>query len=116
MPFDFNRAAVPEDLAALPQWLMWRFEAKPGQKKLAKVPYYCHGAKRTGQQGSAADRAALLPLDAALAQAQQRNASGVGFAFLPDDGLIGVDLDKVINTETGEIKPGAQKKIGRAHV
>lgn len=111
MPFEFNRAAVPEDLAALPQWLMWRFEAKPGQKKLAKVPYYCHGARRTGEQGSAADRAALLTLDAALAQAQQRNASGVGFAFLPDDGLIGVDLDKVINTDTGEIKPGAQKII-----
>jgi len=111
MSFDFNRATVPEDLAALPQWLMWRFEAKPGQQKLAKVPYYCDGARRTGQQGGAADRVALLTLDAALAQAQKRSASGVGFAFLPGDGLIGVDLDKVINTDTGEIKPGAQKII-----
>lgn len=111
MSFEFDRAAVPEDLAALPQWLMWKFEVIKGKVKPAKVPYYCHGAKRTGEQGSAADRASLLPLDAALAQAQKRGANGVGFAFLPGDGLIGVDLDKVINVETGEIKPGAQKII-----
>lgn len=111
MSFEFNRASVPEELAALPQWLMWRFESLKGKAKLAKVPYWCHDEKRKGQQGGPADRAALLTLDAALAQAQKRGANGVGFAFLPDDGLIGVDLDKVINADTGEIKPGAQKII-----
>lgn len=114
MSFTFDRAAVPEDLAALPQWLMWRFESKPGQKKPAKMPYYCDGSRRTGEQGSPSDRLALLPLDAALAQAHKRNANGVGFAFLPGDGLIGIDLDKVIyRTDDGDetIKGGAAEII-----
>ena len=29
--------------------------------------------------------------------------SGIGFAFLPDDGLIGIDIDGAIDPETGEI-------------
>lgn len=111
MAFEFDRAVVPEDLAARPQWLIWRFEVKTGQAKPAKMPYYADGARRKGEQGSAADRAALVTLEVALDNAQRRHFNGVGLAFLPDDGLIGIDLDKVINTETGVIKPGAQKII-----
>jgi primase-polymerase (primpol)-like protein len=105
MSFEFNRATVPEDLAALPQWLMWKFEAIKGKVKLGKVPYYCHGAKRTGQQGSEADRKALLTLDAALAQAQKRGANGVGFAFLhnANTGFQSLSRGSLIGTE-GKIR------------
>ena len=96
---------IPATLAARAQWLLWRFESKPGDKKPRKVPYYVSGARRTGEQGSDADRAALVDLATARARCLNPGASwsGVGFAFLPGDGLIGVDLDGMIDPESGEI-------------
>lgn len=115
MPFEFNRALVPAALAERRQWLIWKFEAKRGQTKPAKMPYYASKKRRAGVQGGEEDRAALVSLDEALAVAQQGIWAGVGFAFLPGDGLIGVDLDKVIDPpwpdETAKIKPGAQRII-----
>ncbi|WP_131111289.1 DUF3987 domain-containing protein [Sulfuricystis thermophila] len=102
---------IPEALRARRQWLIWKLEEKPGAKKPAKMPYYANGKRRTGQQGSAADRAALVDYVTALAAVEQHQASGLGFAFLPDDGLIGIDLDNKVDAETGEISPSAQRII-----
>jgi len=106
---DFS--AIPSALKDRPQWLCWRLEGKPGAKKLAKVPYYASGKIRKGVQGSESDRAALVTFDAAVAAMDKTKASGIGFAFLPDDGLIGIDLDKMVDCDTGEISPRAQKII-----
>lgn len=106
---DFS--AIPEALRARPQWLCWRLEEKPGAKKPAKMPYYASGKRRTGAQGSDADRAALVTFDAAVAAMAAIKATGIGFAFLPDDGLIGIDLDKMVEAGTGEISPRAQQII-----
>lgn len=103
MPCEVQFDQIPATLAARAQWLVWRFESKPGDKKPRKVPYYVSGARRTGEQGSDADRTALVDLVAARAACERPGASwsGVGFAFLPGDGLIGVDLDGMIDGETG---------------
>lgn len=95
--------AIPPTLAARAQWLVWRFESKPGDKKPRKVPYYVSGARRTGEQGSDADRAALVDLASARAAVEKAAGrwTGVGFAFLPGDGLIGVDLDGMFDPATG---------------
>ncbi|OQY64728.1 MAG: hypothetical protein B6D47_12950 [Rhodocyclaceae bacterium UTPRO2] len=108
-PVDFS--AVPEALRTRAQWLCWRLEEKPGAKKPAKMPYYASGRRRTGEQGSEADRAALVTFDAAVAAMAAIKADGVGFAFLPGDGLIGIDLDKMVDAETGEVSPRAQRII-----
>jgi len=94
--------AIPPTLAARAQWLVWRFESKPGDKKPRKVPYYVSGARRTGEQGSDADRAALVDLATARAAVEKAGSrwTGVGFAFLPGDGLIGVDLDGMFDPAT----------------
>jgi putative DNA primase/helicase len=94
-------ASIPKLLRDRPQWLLWRFEQHPGEKKPRKVPYYANGRRRTGEQGAAADRTTLVSFEAA-AQASG-DYSGLGFAFLPGDGLIGIDLDGMIDAETGEI-------------
>jgi putative DNA primase/helicase len=97
--------SIPHLLATRPQWLLWRYESKEGEKKPRKVPYYVSGNRRTGEQGSTPDRAALVTL-AAAAEALNKASSkwtGLGFAFLPGDGLIGVDLDGMIDLESGEI-------------
>lgn len=91
--------AFPAELAARKQWLLWRFLSYAGDKKPRKVPFYADGRKRHGEQGSADDRAALVDLPVALAVLQQGGWSGVGFAFLPGDGLIGIDIDGAIDDD-----------------
>ena len=98
---DFS--AIPEALRSRPQWLCWRLEEKPGAKKPAKMPYYASGKRRTGVQGSPEDRAGLVTFDAAQRAMTSLQATGIGFAFLPDDGLIGIDLDHAVNPQTGEL-------------
>lgn len=94
---------IPSTLRQRPQWLLWRLEQRRGEKKPRKVPYYASGRRRAGAQGSPEDRAALVMFDAATAALAAGKYSGLGFAFLPNDGLIGIDLDGMIDAETGEI-------------
>lgn len=108
-PSEFSR--VPSALRARPQWLVWRFERSDGDKKPRKVPYYAGGGRRVGKQGDEADRANLVTFDRAIQSACAGKYSGVGLAFLPGDGLIGIDLDNVIDPDTGEIQERAQKII-----
>jgi len=89
----------PSDLTARKQWLVWRFEQQPGDKKPRKVPYYADGRRRTGEQGSLEDRARLVSYVDAVDARDHGEYSGLGFAFLPDDGLIGVDIDGCFNTD-----------------
>lgn len=94
---------IPLELADRQQWLAWKSESKPGDKKPRKVPYYIGGGRRTGGNGSDEDKAKLVTLDKAWAAVQSGRYSGLGFAFLPGDGLVGVDLDGSIN-EQGELR------------
>lgn len=96
--------SMPLAMRALPQWLLFRFEADPAKPKPLKVPYYANGRKRMGKQGDDADRHALVSFDDALKRlAGSMHFSGLGFAFLPGDGLIGVDIDGAVDADTGEI-------------
>lgn len=103
VPSDLER--VPAALRERAQWLVWKFEQHDGEKKPRKVPYYVDGGRRVGTQGSDADRGRLVTFEAAVAASGRY--SGLGFAFLPDDGLIGIDLDNVIDPDTGEIQERA---------
>lgn len=107
---------IPEELRNRAQWLVWRFE--PNQKKPEgkplKVPYYANGDRRFGVQGNEKDRSKLVTLDKAMSALARKNAkpfTGIGFAFLPDDGLIGIDIDKCIDVDTGEVSDVAQEII-----
>lgn len=117
----------------LPQWLVWKLTPPktPGGKQ-GKLPYYVNGEPRgwpSGQprdefgkviytngkvlptpehpnveQGHELDRAALVSFDEAVAVFKRKPAyAGIGFAFLPGDGRIGVDIDGAIDPETGEM-------------
>jgi hypothetical protein len=101
----FDASAIPQELKDRPQWLIWRFEVNPKKPdgKPLKMPYYANGAKRVGVQGDEKDRAKLVRLDVAIAAMEKKGYTGIGFAFLPGDGLIGIDIDKCIDLDTGEI-------------
>jgi hypothetical protein len=106
---------APDELRERQQWLLWRFEPnpkKPEGKKL-KVPYYVAGRRRVGTQGDAKDRASLSTYQGAV-DALARSLpdgkgkpDGIGFAFLPGDGLIGIDLDGILDAGTGEMSARA---------
>lgn len=111
----------PEELTKRKQWLVWRFVHKQGQKKPAKFPYYANGNMRgwpNGKprdavpteyqpqvdQGHPIDRDHLVDFDTAMEAARLRKFDGVGFAFLPGDGLIGIDLDAACSDKHGSIR------------
>ncbi len=88
-------AAVPAELKALPQWVLWRPE-KRGDK-ITKMPYN----PSTLAHASSADPNTWSSFDAALHIMNQRNRRaprsapwGLGFVFSPDDPYCGIDLDK----------------------
>jgi predicted P-loop ATPase len=104
-------ANLPAAMRERQQWLVWRFETFDGDKKPRKVPYYVNGQRRRGQQGSDDDRAQLASFDQAVEQVRARRYDGAGFAFLPGDGLIGIDLDGAIDLDTGEVSKRCQSII-----
>lgn len=105
------QASVPQAMRALPQWLLWRLERYEGDKKPRKVPYWVSGRKRSGVQGGVDDRGELCSFDIALTHLARGHYEGLGFAFLPGDGLIGIDIDGAIDAETGEVAPRCQAII-----
>lgn len=97
------QASVPDAMRQRQQWLLWRFQSVEGEKKPRKIPFYVSGRKRQGVQGSVEDRAELATFEIACAHLAHGNYTGLGFAFLPGDGLIGVDIDGAIDPESGEV-------------
>lgn len=115
---DAEKAAQIERLGSMPsamrekkQWLLWRFISYEGDKKPRKVPFYVSGRKRRGGQGSVEDRDELAGFEVALSEFMRGHWDGVGFAFLPGDGLIGIDIDGAVDPDTGEFSPRWQKLI-----
>lgn len=120
---------MPQAMRSCRQWLVWKLVAKPGAVKPAKVPFYAsgkprgwpNGKPRNGlptdkqpqvDQGHELDRAHLVSLDEALAAfARVPDWAGVGFAFLPGDGLIGVDIDGAVDRDTGEVSALCAKLV-----
>lgn len=90
---------LPQAMRERRQWLVWRFERYDGDKKPRKVPYYLSGRKRRGEQGSDDDRAELCGWNEALQALERRPWDGVGFAFLPGDGLVGIDIDGAVDDD-----------------
>lgn len=123
-------ASMPLAMRQRRQWLVWRFIEKRGPIKPAKVPFYAsgqlrgwpQGKPRDGQptpaqpqveQGHELDRAALVSLDEAVAAfAAKPMWAGVGFAFLPGDGLVGVDIDGAVDPATGEVSALCTQVVG----
>lgn len=96
------QANVPAAMRERKQWLLWRFELYDGDTKPRKVPYWVSGRKRKGVQGGKDDREELASFDVCTTHLARGRYDGAGFAFLPGDGLIGIDIDGQISDE-GEV-------------
>lgn len=92
---------LPDELKALLQWLLWRLEERDGHK--TKVPY-----QTNGHRADATAPETWNTFDVCVKALQTGRFSGIGFVFTKDSGLVGIDLDKCRNPETGETEAWAK--------
>ena len=88
----------------LGQWVCWRHEVRAG--KPTKVPY----SPSSGARARSDDRSTWGTFDEAK-EASEKGYDGVGFVFTAQDPFCGVDLDRCLNPETGEIEPWAAEIV-----
>jgi len=85
----------------LRQWLVWRREMRRGE--WTKVPY----SPLTGLGASSTTPETWAGYQEAARACKEHSYDGIGFVFTSEDDLCGVDLDKCLDPETGEIEPWA---------
>jgi primase-polymerase (primpol)-like protein len=109
---------VPPELTALARWVVWRYvpdaDLETGEAEWDKPP----SNARTGGLASSTNPATWAPFGVALAAYRKGTWDGIGFVLhrkKGDDGpgLVGVDLDKCRDPETGTIEPWALDIIAR---
>src|SRR5215211_6470634 len=93
------------DIRDLRQWLVWRSEERDG--KPTKIPY----SPITGQRASSRTPETWTGYREAVRACKEEGYGGIGFVFTSEDDLCGVDLDKCLDPETGEIEPWASTII-----
>lgn len=93
----FNPDGIPSELKAIPRWLLWKLEERDG--KPTKTPYQING-----RMAKVNDPSTWTDFDTALATYQAGGFDGLGIALSKEDDLIGVDLDKCLNPDTGELE------------
>ncbi|HLV98333.1 MAG TPA: hypothetical protein VKT82_06605 [Ktedonobacterales bacterium] len=105
----YHRAmkALPDDLKVKQQWVMWRYELRPGKDKPSKRPYN----PRTGRPARTDVPATWGTYAQALARYQHGGWDGLGFVFTAADPYCGIDLDDCRDPETEEIAPYAQQIV-----
>ena len=120
---------IPQEMKQLPQWVCYfrtpklkkdgtpdyNADGTPRMSKLPVNPRTLRGAKSTEPKHWADFNTALTSVGkSATVGGQSGKIEGVGFVFLPYDdneSICGVDLDHVINTETGELHPIAAELV-----
>lgn len=105
---------VPEELRALPGWLIWRYEQFSGESKPRKIPFWADGIRRHGTQGGPQDRDRLTTFVAARAAASRAGFDGVGFAPLSDFGYTFLDFDKCVDVH-GNIPKEIEQIVSRTY-
>ena len=97
-------AAVPVDLREVDRWVVWKIERR--DDKVTKVPYW---AARPTARASSTEPATWAPFARAVQAAQCPSVDGIGFVFVADDDLVGVDLDHCV--VDGVLHPEAQRIV-----
>lgn len=102
---------IPENIPAFlrerAKWVGWRWEWR--DDRWTKPPICI----ANGGAASSTEAATWATFDAACAayQSKQYHLDGIGFAVEPSDDLVGVDLDDVLDPDSGEIFWNADAEV-----
>ena len=99
---------IPEEIRSLPQWVgFFREAAKNGKTTKKPVnPKTLYGASSTNPETWGTFEQALSCIGKHCRVGQcEGTVEGIGFVFSPP--YCGIDLDNVINPDTGEVNPQA---------
>ena len=107
-PLSVNPDGIPQEFKDRDSWVVWKYESRGGH--WTKPPY------RADEPDRKADSTApdtWCPYRTAWASYEDGKADGIG--FVPESGLVGIDLDHCRNPQTGDINPGAMKIVNHAN-
>jgi len=96
--------SLPADILASPRGVLWNAEIR--DEKSTKVPYQVH---HPAQRAAVDNPATWAPISDAIAALEDGKADGIGFVL--GDGIVGIDLDKVRDPDTGTLTPEATAVI-----
>ena len=103
-PLSVIAEGIPTALKAIPQWVLWKLEDRNG--KTTKTPYQAHGAL-----AKVNDPTTWTTYAKALAAYQAGGFSGMGIVLTKETGIVGTDLDKCLNPDTGELESEAARIV-----
>lgn len=99
---------IPDELRLLPQWVCWRYRRQSARWK--KVPVH----PLTGRNVAVQDLEQWSDFTTAVARLRRPNPpDGIGFIFVEGGGLVGVDLDRCRDADTGELDERADGLVRR---
>lgn len=106
---------IPEGLKDIKRWVLWRYVRKNknnGEIYWAKLPVQANGssAKTNDPQTWTSYEQAIQALQNAP---HGVDFDGLGFIFVNDDDLVGVDLDDCIDANTGEYSQNANELLAK---
>ena len=87
--------STPIELASAPRWLCWRLEPDPKGEKPRKVPY----DPKTGRKASSTNPETWAPMAEAAAAKDKYMFAGIGYVFVEESGIVGVDIDHCIDDQ-----------------
>lgn len=97
---------IPDAIKGLNRWIVWKGVSQTGGK-IAKKPH----DHRTGKPCNAHDPEVWSSFEDISAAYATRRGDGIG--VMPGEGVLGVDLDKCRDSQTGVIESWAQEIIDR---
>lgn len=106
LPFE----EIPDELKQIPQWICWK-KVSNNDGTVKKIPIN----PKTLVHASPTDPTTWTDFNKARVQyiRNKRTLAGIGFVFTKDSGLIGIDLDKVRDPNTGGWNLGVKEFISR---
>jgi putative DNA primase/helicase len=99
-PLPVTPEAIPVELKALPQWVIWRYFWLADRQQWDKPPLNAHG----GNAASSTNPATWSTFDRAMASYAIGRYDGIGLVIRPRNGLVGIDLDHCRHPDTGEVE------------
>ena len=99
----------PEELRKLNRWVCYRLDPDPKGEKPRKTPVNA----RTGKNASSTNADTWSDYETAKEAAEKYGYAGIGFVIIPEDGIVGIDVDHCLNRETGEWSETAKDIMSR---